>query len=113
MLDTMTEVERLRVISYMVENGQPLDDQLGHWLASSLHRFLDEHEPLDKAFGLRRPRGGLSRRLEEANRARDAFLRKCADLVDADACPTAKARIIEQLSHRYAGSAWRFAAQRI
>ena len=106
MLYAATEVERLRAIAQRVENGQPLDDELSEWLVNSLRRFLDNHEGLDKAFGLQAARGGMPWWREEANRTRDKCLRQCAELVGTGDCPTRQARTIETLARRYAASAW-------
>lgn len=101
-------ISNLRQISSQCQAMRPLDANQMAWLGDCVSQFLSrESGSLDEAFGLCLGRGGLPWWVEEANRKRDQALRDLARSVCADGGPTARARIVKTLSHRYAASAWR------
>jgi hypothetical protein len=106
-------IDRLREISLRCQSGQTLDPELAQWLSSSLDAFLSHRvRALDEALGLRSTRGGLSWWMEEAIRTRDAALRALAKEPNLPSSIRAKARVIRELSRKYAASMWRFDKER-
>lgn len=102
-------IEILRDISDRCLEGRPLSAQQREWLGTVLGRFLThEDRTIEDAMGLRFPRGGVPWWREEAIRKRDAALRELAVRYFPKHSVTAKARMLRQLTLRYAASAWRF-----
>ena len=106
-------IDRLREIAERCLSGQPLDEDMSHWLGDSLEKYLSQcAKTIDDAFGLNFPKGGIPWWLEEANRMRDMALQELADLFFPDCSITKNAREIATMAERYAASCWRFECDR-
>ncbi len=109
----LASIQNLREITRLCHAGEPLDQDLSHWLASSLQEFLEHRcRSIDDALGLRFPQGGVPWWREEAIRERDAALRQLVTRYFAALNISARAREVFRLSVRYAGSAWRHDRER-
>ena len=96
-------IDRLREIAERCLSGQPLDEDMSHWLGDSLEKYLSQcAKTIDDAFGLNFPKGGIPWWLEEANRMRDMALQELADLFFPDCSITKNAREIATMAERYA-----------
>lgn len=105
----MDAIKRLREIAKRCTSGQPLQEDLSHWLGERLERFLAHQvESIEEAMGIQPMRGGIPWWREEAIRQRDALLRLLALRFFADLSLTQKSRQICRLARRYAETAWRF-----
>lgn len=103
----LNEITYLREIARRCLAGEPLDDSLSRWLGRSLDGFLSQrYRTVDEALGLRGERGGMPWWREEANRVRDAALRELAARLSPDLSVSGQARLVHDLSCRYASSAW-------
>lgn len=102
-------IDNLREIARCCHNGEPLEQDTAMWLGNSIEDFLDRKcATIEEALGLIFPRGGIPWWREEANRRRDAALRKLARRFYADHSISAKSKAIHTASCRYAASSWRF-----
>lgn len=106
-------VERLREISEACQAGEPLDEELAHWLGKCLSRFLDRAaESFEEAFGLPSCHGGMPWWKELRVRCRDSALRELAASLPEDMSLTRRAREISRITVRYGASAWRYDRER-
>src|SRR5262245_61066483 len=98
----------LEEISRRCLSGEALSlDQAG-WLAKAMRRFLTRQcRTIEEAFGVISDRGGVSWRMEQAMRQRDAALVQLARRYLADQSISAQARAIHRMCTRYAACAWR------
>jgi hypothetical protein len=104
----LMEIERLRLVSDLCQEGKPMDESLASWFGGCLRDFLERRtESFEEAFGLPICRGGVPWWKEERMRRRDAALRMLARSLPAGRPVSATAREIHQMSKRYAASAWR------
>jgi hypothetical protein len=105
----LMEIQRLRQVSCLCQEGKPLDAQLANWFGSRLQDFLERRsDSFEEAFGLPSSRGGVPWWKEERMRRRDAALRALAQTLGGDALPVgALVRQMHLASQRYAASAWR------
>lgn len=102
-------IHNLREVGRRCEEGEPLDQELSYWLSEGIRAFLDrESSCLEHAFGLQVGRGGVPWWKEEAICVRDRALRALVEGYPSDMSVTAKARLLNNLSLRYAASAWRY-----
>lgn len=105
----MKSIRKLREISLLCQQGEPLDENHLSWLGESLRKFLDQQcVSVDEAFGIKNPRGGVPWWREEQMRVRDGALRELARRFDGSASVAGVARQICTLAQRYEASAWRF-----
>lgn len=105
----LMEIERLRMVSDLCQEGKPMDENLASWFGACLKNFLERRtETFEEAFGLPSCRGGVPWWKEERMRRRDQALRELAQGLDSGRPVGATAREIHQMSVRYAASAWRF-----
>lgn len=105
----LMEIERLRMVSDLCQEGKPMDESLASWFGACLKDFLERRtETFEEAFGLPSSRGGVPWWKEERMRRRDEALRALAQGLDSGRPVGATAREIHQMSVRYAASAWRF-----
>ena len=101
-------IERLRTVSQLCQQGQPLDDELAVWFGNCLMEFLERGATsFEEAFGLPSCRGGMPWWKEERVRRRDSALRALARCLPAELSVSARAREIHTRAVRYAASAWR------
>jgi len=104
----LMEIERLRMVSDLCQEGKPMDESLANWFGACLKNFLERRtETFEEAFGLPSCRGGMPWWKEERMRRRDQALRELAQGLDSGGPVGATAREIRQMSVRYAASAWR------
>ncbi|MBE9554648.1 MAG: hypothetical protein IMF05_14380 [Proteobacteria bacterium] len=104
----LMEIERLRLVSDLCQEGKPMDEGLANWFGGCLRDFLERRtESFEEAFGLPSCRGGVPWWKEERMRRRDKALRMLARSLPAGRPVGALAREIHQMSKRYAASAWR------
>jgi len=104
----LMEIERLRLVSDLCQEGKPMDESLASWFGACLRNFLERRtESFEEAFGLPSCRGGVPWWKEERMRRRDEALRALAHRLEEGRPVGATAREIHQLSTRYAASAWR------
>lgn len=104
----MIAIERLREVSQLCRQGEPLDDELAAWFGTCLRNFLERGaETFEEAFGLPACHGGVPWWKEERMRRRDAALRALARSLPAELSLCARSREIHTLSVRYGASAWR------
>lgn len=110
----LMEIERLRQVSDLCQEGKPLDAQLAAWFGTRLQDFLERRsESFEEAFGLPSSRGGVPWWKEERMRRRDAALRALAQSLGGDGRPVgALVRELHLVSKRYAASAWRLDRER-
>jgi hypothetical protein len=100
-------IERLREVSRLCQQGQPLDDELAAWFGNCLRRFLERGaESFEEAFGVPTCRGGVPWWKEERMRRRDAALRDLARALPGGLSAAARIREMHKLSVRYAATAW-------
>lgn len=100
-------IESLDTIRSHCQRGSPLPTHLRRWLAEALDRYLEQDcENLNEAFGIIQARGGMPWWRERAIRARDAALRQLYRRFLGDAPVGERARLIAQLSRRYASTCW-------
>lgn len=105
----LMEIERLRMVSDLCQEGKPMDENLASWFGACLKNFLERRtETFEEAFGLPSCRGGVPWWKEERMRRRDQALRELVQGLDSGRPVGATAREIHQMSVRYAASAWRF-----
>jgi hypothetical protein len=104
----LMEIERLRLVSDLCQEGKPMDESLANWFGACLKDFLERRtDSFEEAFGLPICRGGVPWWKEERMRRRDGALRMLAESLPAGRAVGATARDINQMSKRYAASAWR------
>ncbi len=109
----LQSINNMKVLADHCVKHEPLPEALAVWLASSLQSFLDQRvSSLNEAFGICNARGGIPWRVEAGIRARNAALRKLAELHLQDLSLSAQAERIHELSVRYAASGWRFDRER-
>lgn len=109
----LEHIGKLRQIAHHCMSGQKLPDDLSLWLGTGLQRFLDQEcRSLNEALDLRTDRGGVPWWMEEAIRTRDSALRDIARYCFPDEAKTGRARRVQQMTVRYAASAWRFDRER-
>ena len=100
-------VQRLRAVSDLCQQGEPLDDELAVWFGNCLRQFLERGATtFEEAFGLPSCRGGMPWWKEERVRQRDAALRALAQRLPADLSVSARAREMHTRAVRYGASAW-------
>jgi len=100
-------IETLDAIRSHCVRGAPLPIELRGWLAEALRRYLEQDcENLNEAFGIIQARGGVPWRRERAIRARDTALRELYRRFLGDASIGERARLVAQLSRRYAMTCW-------
>ena len=101
-------IQRLRAVSQLCQQGEPLDEELAVWFGDCLRQFLERGATtFEEAFGLPSCRGGMPWWKEERLRQRDAALRALARHLPAEMSTGARAREINIRAVRYAASAWR------
>ena len=109
----LATIELLESISTRCLAGLQLEAGQQRWLGQALAEYLAHRCPtIDDAMHLRGDRGGIPWWREQANRKRDAALRKLAARHFTGLSLTAQAREVHTLTRRYAGSAWRFDRER-
>ena len=101
-------IGKLRDVAQRCRRGEPLPDELAHWLAASLDEFLQRRsENLAEAFRLQNGKGGIPWWRSESIRERDVALREMAERFFADLRPSVQAQRIDIASRRFAASRWR------
>lgn len=104
----LREIDNLREIARRCLAGEPLDDDLSHWLGDALETYLTRrHCHIDEALGLKGAQGGVPWWLEEAIRERNAALSALVDSLPQARSTTALAKQVHCLAVRYAASSWR------
>jgi len=105
--DMTHPIVNLREAARLLSGGQPLPEPLAVWLGASFRTFLEHQgQDLEDVLGLRWGRGGVPWWMEEAIRERDKALRALAALIAPHETASARARIVQERTIRYAGAAW-------
>lgn len=109
----LMEIERLRLVSNLCQEGKPMDESLANWFGACLKDFLERRtETFEEAFGLPSCRGGVPWWKEERMHRRDRALRALAHSLPGGQPVGALIREMHKLSKRYAASAWRIDRER-
>ena len=99
--------KNLRTILEKCASGEPLSLEEAAWLACALQNYFERRcRTLDEAFGLLRPKGGVSWWLADAIGERNRVLLELADRFYPDLPTSARAKEIAQLALRYAAANW-------
>lgn len=103
----LRNIQTLQAIHSRCIADLPLPPELSSWLAESIGRYLEHScDNLNEAFGVIQGHGGVPWWLECAIRERDAALRDLARTHLEGLSVYGRAKVVAELSERYAANCW-------